>query len=102
MSEPLIITISHKLGKEEALRRIKPALSSASKSFPVLKLEEEVWSGDQLNFKVRALGQVAAGNVQVGEDTVRLEVTLPWLLHKFGQAVQRTIEGRGRILLEKK
>lgn len=102
MSEPLVITISHKLGKEEALRRIKPALGSASKSFPVLKVEEETWSGDRLDFRVRAIGQVAAGNVQVGEDTVRLEVTLPWLLHKFGQAVQRTIEGRGRILLEKK
>ena len=102
MSEPLVITIAHKLGKEEALRRIKPGLSKASESFPVLKVEEEVWSGDRLDFRVRAIGQVAAGNVQVGEDTVRLEVTLPWLLHKFGQAVQRTVEGRGRILLEKK
>jgi hypothetical protein len=26
------------------------------------------------------------------DDTVRLEVTLPWLVHKFGQAVQCTIE----------
>ena len=102
MSEPLFITISHKLGKEEALRRIKPGLSKASESFPVLKVEEEVWSGDRLDFRVRAIGQVAGGNVQIGEDTVRLEVTLPWLLHKFGQAVQRTVEGRGRILLEKK
>ena len=102
MSEPLVITISHKLGKEEALRRIKPALGSASKNFPVLKVEEETWAGDRLNFRVRAIGQVAAGNVQVSDDAVRLEVTLPWLLHKFGQAVQRTIEGRGRILLEKK
>jgi hypothetical protein len=51
---------------------------------------------------VRALGQVAAGNVQVGEDSVRLEVTLPWLLHKFGEVVQKTIAGRGQILLEKK
>ena len=102
MSEPLVITIAHKLGKEEALRRIKPGLSKASESFPVLKVEQEVWSGDRLDFRVRALGQVAAGNVQVGDDTVRLEVTLPWLLHKFGQAVQRTVEGRGRILLEKK
>jgi hypothetical protein len=42
MSEPVVITISHKLGKEEALRRIKPALGSASQSFPVLKVEEEV------------------------------------------------------------
>jgi hypothetical protein len=42
------------------------------------------------------------GNVQVGEDSVRLEVTLPWLLHKFAEAVQKTIAGRGQILLEKK
>ena len=102
VSEPLVITIGHKLGKEEALRRVKPALSKASESFPVLKVEEELWSGDRMDFRVRALGQVAAGNVQVTEDHVRLEVTLPWLLQKFGEMVQKTISGRGRILLEKK
>jgi hypothetical protein len=102
MSDPVVITIPHKLGREEALRRVKPALGKASESFPVLKVEEEVWTGDRLTFRVRALGQVAAGSVDVGETSVRLEVTLPWLLHRFAQVVQRTIEGRGRILLEKK
>ena len=102
MSGSLVVAIPHKLGKDEALRRIKPALSKASSSFPVLSVEEEVWSGDRMDFRVRALGQVAAGNVQVGEDNVRLEVTLPWLLHKFAKAVQKTIEGRGQVLLEKK
>ena len=102
MAEPLVITIPHKLGKEEALRRVKPALGKASESFPVLKVEEEVWSGERMDFKVRALGQVAAGNVEVADESVRLEVTLPWLLHKFAEAVQKTIGGRGRILLEKK
>ena len=102
MSGPLVVAIPHKLGKDEALRRIKPALSKASSSFPVLSVEEEVWAGDRMDFRVRALGQVAAGNVQVGEDNVRLEVTLPWLLHKFAKAVQKTIEGRGQVLLEKK
>ena len=102
MPGPLIVTIPHKLGKDEALRRIKPALGNASSSLPVLKVEEEIWAGDRMDFKVRALGQVATGNVQVAEDNVQLEVTLPWLLHKFAQAVQRTIQGRGRILLEKK
>jgi hypothetical protein len=102
VAEPLVITLSHKLGKEEALRRIKPALGKASETFPVLKVEQEVWAGDRLDFRVRALGQVAAGNVQVNDDNVRLEVTLPWLLHKFGEAIQRTIAGRGRILLGKK
>ena len=102
MADPLVITIPHKLGKEEALRRVKPALGKASESFPVLKVEEEVWSGERMDFKVRALGQVAAGNVEVADEGVRLEVTLPWLLHKFAEAVEKTIGGRGRILLEKK
>jgi len=41
MSEPLLVKIPHKLGKEEALRRIKPALGKASSSFPVLVVEED-------------------------------------------------------------
>jgi hypothetical protein len=102
MSEPLIVRIPHKLGKEEALRRVKPALSKASSSFPMLAVEEETWTGDSLAFRVRALGQVAAGHVDVADDHVQLEVTLPWLLHKFAQLVQQTISGRGRVLLEKK
>jgi len=65
-------------------------------------VEEETWSGDRMDFRVRALGQVASGSVVVEEATVRLEVTLPWLLHKFAESVQRTVQGRGRTLLDKK
>jgi hypothetical protein len=101
MSEPLVVKLPHKLGKEEALRRIKPALGKASSSFPMLVVEE-AWSGDRMTFRVRALAQLAAGSVDVADDHVQLEVTLPWLLHKFAQVVQQTIAGRGRILLEKK
>jgi Putative polyhydroxyalkanoic acid system protein (PHA_gran_rgn) len=100
--EPLVLIIPHRLGKEEALRRIKPALGTAAQNFPVLKVEEEAWSGDRLDFRVRALGQAAAGSVEVGDQRIRLEVTLPWLLNKFAQVVQKTITGRARILLDKK
>jgi len=102
MPEPLVVKIPHTLGKEEALRRVKPALGKASSTFPMLMVEQESWSGDRMSFRVRALGQVAAGHVDVAEDHVLLEVTLPWLLHKFARAVQQTITGRGRVLLEKK
>jgi hypothetical protein len=102
MAEPLVVCIPHKLDKEEALRRVKPALGKASESFPVLKVEEEIWAEDRMQFRVRALGQLASGTVQVLDDSVRLEVTLPWLLHKFGESVQRSMRGRGQILLEKK
>ncbi|HWA49403.1 MAG TPA: polyhydroxyalkanoic acid system family protein [Dongiaceae bacterium] len=102
MAEPLIVTVSHTLGKEEALRRIMPALGRVSSMFPLLKVEQETWSGDRMDFRVRALGQLAAGHIEVGSDIVRLEVMLPWLLHKFAETVQTIIQSRGRILLEKK
>ena len=102
MSEPLVVMIPHKLGKEEAVRRIRPALSKASSSFPVLNVEQETWTGDRMDFRVRALGQIAAGRVDVTEDQVRLEVSLPWLLQKFAEKVLTTIQGRGQVLLEKK
>ena len=88
MSEPLVVIIPHQLGKEEALRRIKPALGKASHSFPILQVDHEVWSGERMDFRLKAIGQVAVGNVQVGDTHVRLEVTLPWLLHKIAAAVQ--------------
>jgi hypothetical protein len=100
--EPVIVTISHKLGKEEVLKRLRPALGQASLSFPVIKVEEETWNGDRMDFRVRAMGQTIAGNVQVFENSVRFEAGLPWLLAKFAQTIQKTIAGRGQILLEKK
>ena len=102
MTEPLVVRIPHKLGKEEALRRVKPALGKASSSFPVLAVEEETWSGDRLSFRVRALGQIAAGNVEVAEDHVQLEVTLPWLLAKLAERFVPTIRHEATLLLEKK
>lgn len=102
MSDPLVVTIQHKLGKEQALARLQPALGTAQRTFPILHVEEEIWAGDRMSFRVRALGQVASGTLTVGETDVRLEVTLPWLLHKFGELIQRTVRSRGQILLEKK
>ena len=102
MSQPIVVSIPHRLGKEEALRRLKPGLSGAARTFPVLKVDEEIWSGDRLTFRVRALGQSASGTVDVAEDHVRLEATLPWLLQKFAEVAQATIRSRGKLLLEKK
>ncbi len=102
MPTPIVVSIPHKLGKEEALRRLRPGLSRAAASFPVLTVDEESWTGERMNFRVRALGQAASGTVDVGEDQIRLEVTLPWLLQKFAQVAQAAIKARGQLLLEKK
>ncbi|MBB5049971.1 hypothetical protein HNR60_004756 [Rhodopseudomonas rhenobacensis] len=102
MSTPLVVSIPHQLGREEARRRLQSGLSRAATNVPVLKVDEESWEGDRMIFRVRALGQAAAGRVDIADDHVRLEVVLPWLLQKFAEAAQSAIKQRGHLLLEKK
>ena len=102
MSAPLVVSIPHRLGREEACRRLKTGLTRAAASLPVLKVDEERWDGYRMIFRVRALGQAAAGHVDVEDDHVRVEVTLPWLLQRFAEVVQGTIKNRGRLLLTKR
>jgi len=103
MSEPLVVTIPHRLGKDEALRRITAGLGRAKTEFAwLLLLEEEVWTGDRLTFRAAAMGQRAQGTIDVYEQGVRLEVTLPWLLARFAHAVQRVVGQKGQLMLEKK
>jgi hypothetical protein len=102
MSAPLVISIPHRLGREEAARRLRGGLARAATNFPVLNVDEERWDGDQMFFRVRALGQAASGNIEVGDEHVRLEVMLPWLLQRFAEAAQKVIRDRGTLLLTKK
>ncbi|MGA8654079.1 MAG: polyhydroxyalkanoic acid system family protein [Xanthobacteraceae bacterium] len=103
MSKPLIISIPHRLGKQEALRRLQDGLGSAGASFSHLfSIEEQTWTGDHLQFRVSALGQTANGSIDVAEDHVRLEVFLPWLLAMLAETLQPLIRKEGILLLEKK
>jgi Putative polyhydroxyalkanoic acid system protein (PHA_gran_rgn) len=103
MSKPVVVSIPHRLGKEEALSRLKAGFTRARTSFGyVLTIDEETWSGDHLQFRVRSLGQVAAGTIDVAADHVRLEVELPWLLAAFAEKITPVIRKEGTLLLEKK
>jgi hypothetical protein len=102
MSKPLVVSIPHHLGREEAGRRLKTGLTRAAQSMPMLKVDEERWEGDRMMFRVRALGQAAVGHLDVADDHVRLEVTLPWLLQRFAEVAQAAIQHRGRLLLTKR
>ena len=102
MSAPLIVSIPHRLGREEATRRLKVGLTRAATSIPVLKVDEERWEDNRMIFRVRALGQAASGHLDVDEDHVRLEVTLPWLLQRFAEVAQAAIKNRGHLLLTKR
>ncbi|WP_076865767.1 polyhydroxyalkanoic acid system family protein [Bradyrhizobium mercantei] len=102
MSAPLIVSIPHSLGRDEAMRRLKTGLSRATANVPMLSVEEERWDDNRMSFRVRALGQVASGHVDVEHSLVRVEVTLPWLLQRFAEVAQAVIQKRGQLLLTKR
>src|SRR5437773_11996694 len=102
MSKPLVVSIPPSLGREEAMRRLKTGLARAASSVPVLHVDEERWEDNRMVFRVRALGQTAAGHVDVADDHVKVEVVLPWLLQRFAEVAQAAIQNRGKLLLTKK
>ncbi len=102
MSAPLIVSIPHQLGREEAMRRLKTGLTRAASSVPVLKVDEERWEDSRMVFRIRAMGQAASGHLDVADDHVRVEVTLPWLLQRFAEVAQIAIRNRGNLLLTKR
>jgi hypothetical protein len=103
MSKPLVVTIPHRLGQDEALRRLKSGLRSAQDKFgQFFSLQEEAWTDNRLQFRVTALAQSASGTIDVLDDHVRLEVVLPWLLAKVAETIQPLIRKEGTLLLDKK
>ena len=103
MRETITVTIPHRLGKDEALRRIKNGIGEARTTFAsVLAVKEETWSGDTLAFRVSALMQEVAGTVAVAETHVKLDVELPWVLAKLAKVITPAIKKEGTLMLEKK
>ena len=102
MSAPLVVSIPHQLGREEAMRRLKTGLDARGNQRAGAEVDEERWEDNRMIFRVRALGQAASGHVDVAEDHVRVEVVLPWLLQRFAEVAQAAIRNRGKLLLTKK
>jgi hypothetical protein len=103
MSKPFIVSIPHQLGKDEAVRRLKTGLGGVRTNYGHLfSVDEEVWTGDTLQFRVSAIGQAVSGTIDVAQDHVTLQVYLPWLLAKIAEAVQPLIRKEGTLLLENK
>jgi hypothetical protein len=101
MSRPIIVTLPHRLGKAEALRRLQASFSNAQSSGAGLFVFKNQWSDDHLDFRASLLGQSTTGTVDVAEDHVRLEVQLPWLLSMLANKAKALVEKQGKLMLEK-
>lgn len=103
MNDPITVIVSHRLGRVEAVRRLKEGFARTKGSLgSVITIEQETWEGDTLRFHLRALGQTAAGTIEVLEEALRIEVTLPWLLAKAAKRLLPILRKETTQMLEKK
>ncbi|MGO4171650.1 polyhydroxyalkanoic acid system family protein [Bosea sp. TAF32] len=103
MGKPVSITISHDLGRETALNRLRSGIDRIRDRLGMVRMQlvEERWEDDSLHFGVGALGHTVHGRVEVEERLIRVEVTLPWMLAVFAEKLKIGVEKQGQILLEK-
>jgi hypothetical protein len=100
-TEPITVTISHKLGRDGAKRRIDDSLAQIrAEVAPYVKTLDYTWQDYSLDFRVVALMQTITGRIEVYEDFVRIELELPRLLHVIARTIQGQIQNRAAALLE--
>lgn len=104
MPKPLIVDIPHDLGRDEAKRRLEQGTEQARALLAKsgISVDQLAWTGDRLDFGVSALTQRVAGTIDVGAESVRLEVKLPFLLALFAEKIQKVASKEGNLLLTKK
>ena len=103
MSDTVTVIVGHRLGKVEALRRLREGFARTNGHFgAMIAMEQETWEGDTLRFRMRALGQTAAASIEVLDDALRIEVSLPWLLAKAARRLVPVLRKGVTLLLEKK
>jgi Putative polyhydroxyalkanoic acid system protein (PHA_gran_rgn) len=96
MSQPVVVTIPHRLGKQEAARRLKAGFGNMRSTFgeKFMVLKDEC-------FRASLLGQTTTGTVDVADDHVRLEVQLPWMLSLLANRAKDLVRRQGQLMLEK-
>ena len=104
MERPIEVELPHKLGREEAHRRIANNVHTLKDHVPGGAAQvQSSWAGDQLNLDITALGQKVAAKIDVEDTMVRCRVMLPGMLALFAGPIEAALNAKGRdVLLEDK
>lgn len=100
MEHPIEVDLPHKLGKEEARRRIANNVGKLRDHIPGGAAHvESMWNGDALHLNIHAMGQAVQAEITVQEALVRCRVMLPGMLSFFAGPIEAALNARGRDLL---
>ena len=100
MSSPISVDVPHRLGAEEAKRRIAGGVGSLQNFIPGAAEVRSSWAGDRLALQILMMGQEVNARIDVLDSLARVELVLPPALAFFGKAIEAGIRRTGAELLE--
>ena len=102
-NKTITITIPHRLTQQEARARLQKGITDLKAQHAAsIAQVAETWNGDQMSFRLTAMGQAITGRVDVQPSAIKLDIDLPWLLAAFAEKFRPRIEQEGRRMLEDK
>jgi hypothetical protein len=100
MQKPIDVDIPHKLGREEAHRRIAANIHQLRDQIPGGATRVDAhWSGERLNLTVHAMGQAVEAQIDVEESKVHCRIQLPGMLALFAAPIEQMLKLKGGDLL---
>ena len=102
MQKPIQVDLPHKLGRDEARRRIANNIHKLREHIPGGANVDSNWQGDELDMSIQAMGQAVSAKIGVEETKIRVAVMLPGMLAMFAGPIEAMLQKKGNILLEDK
>lgn len=115
---PIVVTIPHNLGKAEARRRVTEGFGQMREQLTSSMAGQggsgggllggamrsmfsfqDRWNGDRLEFEGGGLGQKVTGRIDVGDESVVMQVDLPEMLAALADRVMGQLQQQGKKLL---
>ena len=100
MQRPINVDLPHKLGRDEARRRIAGNIDQLAGHIPGGAAQvDSRWEGDVLHLNVLAMGQEVNAQIGVEEKVVNCKIDLPGMLALFAGPIEAFLKRKGDDLL---
>ena len=98
-SSPVVVTVTHTMGREAAVQRIQLGIGQFRRSQTLIAIEREDRAGAHLDFRLSVLGQVCDGTLDIDNKSVRMEIMLTGLLSIAARPALAAAKKRAQVLL---
>jgi hypothetical protein len=100
MSSPMQFDIPHRLGRDEARRRIQAGIPKLERHIPGGGQVESRWlDADQLEMTIAAMGQTITVELAVEDAMVRASVAVPFMLSMMSGAISGFVKTSAEKML---